>query len=102
MQHGPRKTKPGWTHVLVKDKQLDTHRGLYCHYCTSIQQYVIKYVSDLRKVGGFFPGTQVSFTNKIDHHNITEVLLKVALNTIIKTLTLSQHDCDLRKVGCVY
>jgi hypothetical protein len=27
-------------------------------------------------------GENVSLTNKTDHHNITEILLKVALNTI--------------------
>ena len=36
----------------------------------------------MRQIGVFFPGTPVSFTNKTDHHNITEILLKVALNTI--------------------
>ena len=30
----------------------------------------------------FSPGTPVSSTNKTDHHNINEILLKVALNTI--------------------
>jgi hypothetical protein len=30
------------------------------------------------------PVTPVSSTNKTDHHNITEILLKVALNTIKK------------------
>jgi hypothetical protein len=30
----------------------------------------------------FSPGTPVSSTNKADHHDITEILLKVALNTI--------------------
>ena len=30
----------------------------------------------------FSPGTLVSSTNKTDCHNITEILLKVALNTI--------------------
>ena len=30
----------------------------------------------------FSPGTPVSSTNKTDHHDITEILLKVALNTI--------------------
>jgi hypothetical protein len=51
--------------------------------------YNIIFVSDLRQVSGFpgrsvgfFPGTPVSSTNKTDHHNITEILLKVALNTI--------------------
>jgi len=47
----------------------------------SIQHYVIKFVSDLQQVGGYFPGTPVSSTNKTDHHNITETWLKVALNT---------------------
>ena len=47
----------------------------------SIQHYVIKFVSDLREVV-FSPGTPVSSTNKTDCHNITEILLKVALNTI--------------------
>ena len=31
----------------------------------------------------FSPGTLVSSTNKIDHYDITEILLKVALNTFI-------------------
>ena len=48
----------------------------------SIQIYVIKFVSDLQQVGGFFSGTPVSSTNKTDHNDITEILLKVALNTI--------------------
>ena len=47
-----------------------------------IQHYVIKFVSDLRQVGGFSPSTPVFFTNKTDRHIITEILLKVALNTI--------------------
>ena len=47
----------------------------------SIQHYVIKFVSDLRQVGGFSPGTPVSSINKTDRHDMTEILLKVALNT---------------------
>ena len=30
----------------------------------------------------FSPGTPMSSTNKTDRHDITEILLKVALNTI--------------------
>jgi hypothetical protein len=41
-----------------------------------MQHYVIKFVSDLR------PGTMVSSTNKTDRHDIADILLKVALNTI--------------------
>jgi len=48
-----------------------------------IQDYVIKFVSDLQKVGG----TPVSSTNKTARHDITEILMQVALNTIILTLT---------------
>jgi hypothetical protein len=44
-----------------------------------IQHYVIKFVSDLRQVGGF------SSTSKTDLHNITEILLNVALITITVT-----------------
>ena len=37
----------------------------------------------MRQVSGFLdPGTPVSSTNKTDRHDITEILLKVALNTI--------------------
>ena len=48
----------------------------------SIQQYEIKHVSDLRL---FFLGTPVSSTNTTDRHDITEILLKVALNIICLT-----------------
>jgi hypothetical protein len=48
------------------------------------KHYVIKFVSDLRQVGGFF---RVSFTNKTDRHDIAETLLKVVLNTIKQTNT---------------
>jgi hypothetical protein len=44
----------------------------------SIQHYVSQW---------FSPGTPVSSTNKTDCHDITEILLKVALNTITLTLT---------------
>jgi len=36
----------------------------------------------LATYGWFSPGTPVSSTNKTDHHDITEILLKVVLNTI--------------------
>jgi hypothetical protein len=46
----------------------------------SIQHYVIKIGRSV-----VFSGTPVSSTNKTDCHDITEILLKVALNTINKT-----------------
>ena len=44
-----------------------------------IQPYVIKFVSDLQQVCGFlrFPPSI-----KTDRHDITEILLKISLNTI--------------------
>jgi hypothetical protein len=53
----------------------------------SMQHYVIKFVSDLRQVGGFmrvlrFP-PPIKLTATI--YNLAEILLKVALNTITRT-----------------
>jgi len=39
------------------------------HHC------VIKFVSDLRQVDGFFSEYSVSSNSKFDHHDITEILL---------------------------
>ena len=36
----------------------------------------------------FSPGILASFTNKTDHHEVTELLLKVALNIINQTIRL--------------
>jgi hypothetical protein len=49
-------------------------------------QYIAKVCQWLVTGRWFSPGTPVSSTNKTDHHDITEKLLKVALNTIILTL----------------
>jgi hypothetical protein len=49
---------------------------------------VIKFVSDLRQVGGFLRVLPFSSTNKTDSHDIAEILLKVVLNTINQTFTL--------------
>ena len=50
----------------------------------SIQQYVMNFVRDLLQIDSFnSPSTQVSSTNKTYLHDITEILLKVALNTIV-------------------
>ena len=65
----------------------------YHHWCCElesgsgrgVQHYVIKFVSDLWQVGGFFPGTLVSSTNGTDRYDIAEILLKVALNIIKQT-----------------
>ena len=38
----------------------------------------------------FSPGIPISSTNKTDRHNIAEIFLKVALNTITLTLVYTQ------------
>ena len=43
-----------------------------------MQFYVIKFVSVLRKIGDVSPNT----TNKADRYDMTEIVLKVAINTI--------------------
>jgi hypothetical protein len=48
---------------------------------------VIKLFSDLQQVGGFLLALGVSSTNKTDRHDITEILLKAALNTTKQTNT---------------
>ena len=47
-----------------------------------MQHYVIKFVSDLQQVGDFLRVLGVSSINKIDRHDINEILLKVVLNTL--------------------
>ena len=42
-----------------------------------MQHYVIKFVSDLRQIGCFLRVLRLT-----EHHDITEILLNVALNTI--------------------
>jgi hypothetical protein len=50
----------------------------------------------------FSPGTPVSSTNKIDHYDITEILLIVALNTItLSLLSLKLHCIIMLKVSDV-
>jgi hypothetical protein len=51
---------------------------------TRLVFFNFRLVSDLRQVK-FSPGTSVFSTNKTDRHDITEILLKVALNTIKQT-----------------
>ena len=68
----PIKSMPITTKVVSSNL---IHGELY-----SIRHYVIKFVSDLRQVGGFL---LFSPTNKTDLHDIANILLKVALNLII-------------------
>ena len=59
---------------------------------------MVQFVSDLRQVGGFCPGPPVSSTNKTDRHDISEILLKVALDTIKHRINVS----DVLLICCIY
>ena len=69
--------------------------GQNLHICSSpgpkgYERYIYHFayiviVSDLRQIDVFSPLTLVSSTNKTDCHNITEILLKVVLNTTTLT-----------------
>jgi hypothetical protein len=56
--------------LLIGKMQQDRDRIIQTH------------VTCLRQVGGFLWVLKVSSTNKTDHHDIAEILLKLALNTI--------------------
>ena len=49
----------------------------------------------------FSPGTPVSSTNKTDRHDITEILLNVALNTINHKLLIEKNTCQSYNV-CIW
>jgi len=43
-------------------------------------------------LGGGYPGTTVSFTNKTDRHAMTEILPKVALSIVNQTKPMSWRE----------
>jgi hypothetical protein len=64
-----------WSRICILDTTICDPGSVYL-----IQHYVIEFVSDLRHVSGIL---QVSSTNKTDHNDKTEILLKVTLNILI-------------------
>jgi hypothetical protein len=68
----------------------------------SIQHYVIKVWQWLAKGRWSSPGTPVSSSNKPDRHNITEILLKVALNTTTLTPKSRERMILLWNIGVVW
>jgi hypothetical protein len=59
----------------------------------TLQHYVIKFVMNCGR-SWFSPSTPVSSINKTNRHDITDIVLKVALNAITLTLIL---NCALNK-----
>ena len=63
----------------------------------SKQYVVIKFVSDLWQVGGFLRMLRFTSTNKTDCHDLAEIALKVALNTMTIIHSWNIHINDLNK-----
>jgi hypothetical protein len=60
---------------------------------------MIKFVSDLRQVGGFLRVLQFPPPIKLAH-DIAEILLKVVLNTISLNISLKESICPLYLDNC--
>ena len=74
-------------HITIKDVSLNpAHGEVYS------MQHVIKFVSYLQQVSGFLLGTMSSSTKKTDHHDIVEILLKVALNIIRQPVIINSTE----------
>ena len=54
---------------------------------------------NLPMVSGSSPGTPASSTTKTGRHNIAEILLKVALNTINQSINQSYKQCTSVSLG---
>jgi len=71
----------------------------YHHWCCEfesrsgrgVQHHMIKFVSDLRQVGGFLRVLRFPPPIITDLHDITEILLQVELNTIKQTNKQTEH-----------
>ena len=64
--------------------------------CTTLFDIVCQWLATSRR---FSPGPPVSSTNKTDRHDITEILLKVALSTIKQTNQITEHKKRLRQTS---
>jgi hypothetical protein len=69
------------------------------HEVYSIQTLCDKIWQCLVAGHGFSTGTLVSFTNKTDRHDITEILLKVVLNIIYLTLLVPHKQNKFKSVA---
>ena len=77
--------------LILPAELVDGYFGVHIEVY-SIQYYVIKFVSDSRQVDGFLWVLRFSPPIKLTaRHDITEILLRVALNTI--SLKLFRSDC---------
>ena len=70
-----------WLNMIITNQCI-----LYTTLCDKVCLWLVTHL-------WFYPNTPVSSTNKTDHHDMKEILMKVALNTI--TLTQPIHTAVL-------
>ena len=64
---------------------------------------MIKFISDLQQVGRLFSsGTPVSSTNETDSHDITAILLKVALKHPNRSHVFEKNLCCRYTFNCLF
>jgi hypothetical protein len=78
----------GWTDVGSGGYILVScaHSNTSFYFPSQCISYQLKVCQQIVTGRWFFPGIPVSSTNKIDHHDITELLFKVALSTALSTI----------------
>ena len=74
--------------ICMSDQHVLTNVWVRIPFRRDIQHYVINFCQWLAAVRWFSLVTPVSSTNKTDCHDITEIFLKVALNTINQILNI--------------
>ena len=75
-----------YAQMSIRDVERRRGREFESHSYVLVTTLCYKICQCLATGHWFSPGTPVSSTNTTDHHDITEILLKVALNTITLTL----------------
>ena len=77
--------------VPITTKVVSSNRSKLC----SIKHYVIKFVVEWRQAGVFIWVLQFPPPKKNDRHDITEILLKVALNTNLKVYIIKLENIHI-------
>jgi len=82
-------SRPPWSYEFTTTYAISDYHHWCCEFESrsgrGVQDYVIKVCQWLTTPRWFFPGPPVSSANKSDLHDITEILLKVALSNIKQT-----------------
>ena len=82
-----------WVYIYLRNQCLSATIESRSGEVSSIQHYEIKFVSDMLQVGGFLRALRFPPPIKLTTTIFTEILLKVALNTITITSRWCNGQC---------